>query len=61
MTKKHFRALAKALHEVKTSLVNEGEETHTWDRLINAVADVCYSQNPRFRREQFLYACEHGL
>ena len=53
MSKKHYEALAAALHEER------GAEDE-WLACVHAVADVCATFNPRFDRERFLSAC-HGI
>ena len=47
MTRKHFRKLAEALRDAKAS-----------DEIIEAVAYVCRSENPRFNFQTFKEACK---
>ena len=47
MTRKHFRKLAEALKNAKAS-----------DELIEAIACVCKSENPRFNFQTFREACK---
>ncbi len=65
MTKKHFKALAKAFHETKAKHdTNPGYHSvrmDQWRKDINLVADVCAQANPCFDRAKFLQACENGL
>ena len=62
MTKKHFNALAIALAHVRPEMQCDGRNYDTgkaegWLEAVNAVADVCQSQNPRFVRSRFVDAC----
>lgn len=64
MTKKHFRALATAMHELKGNKATEERpvcEYAQWQLTCIKIADVCASQNPRFDRDKFITACENGL
>ena len=49
MTRKHFRKLAEALKSAKAS-----------DELIEAIAYVCKSENPRFNFQTFREACKEA-
>lgn len=49
MTRKHFRKLAEALKSAKAS-----------DELIEAIAYVCKSENPRFDFQTFREACKEA-
>ena len=55
MSKKHFEALARALANSKPA--KKGAAMDQWRRDVEAIADVCQSQNGMFRRETFLDAC----
>ncbi len=58
MTKKHFIALADVIRPAITGpvMVHEtGKPVRTMrDNVIEALADFCASQNPRFNRERWL-------
>ena len=47
MTRRHFRKLAEALKDAKAS-----------DEIIEAIAYVCRSENPRFNFQTFKNACK---
>ena len=50
MSRRHFRKLAEALKNAKAS-----------DEIIEAIAYVCRSENPRFNFQTFKEACKGGL
>ena len=56
MTKKHFELLANAL-----KFVQPGNNTKSnwlqWEKDIQAIAQACQQNNPRFDTERFLKAC----
>lgn len=60
MSKKHFIALARKLHEAKPEaaqvMLTQAEITQ-WRRDVKAVADVCSDSNPAFDYHRFLDAC----
>lgn len=67
MTKKHFVALAQALHSVNPSLspdrVSDSEYAATklvWLACVWAVVEVCEAQNKHFDAERFVNYCETG-
>jgi hypothetical protein len=53
MSKKHFIALADRIREANSGMLINGQPIFTWDAL-EALADFCQSQNPRFNRERWL-------
>ena len=56
MSKKHFRAIAKAMHELR------GEyDARTLDAVAFRLCDTFRSINSNFQRDTFTYAVEHGL
>lgn len=55
MSKKHFEALARAFAGSKPS--KKGAAMSQWRKDVEAIADVCQSQNGMFRRGTFLEAC----
>ncbi len=67
MTRKHFNALASALHKIRpTDNSHPLRCDHTdgrydrWFEAVSSVADVCESSNPRFSRSKFQMACDSG-
>ncbi len=76
MTKRHFQAMARALHASKREapgLLAEGADRATraawnrqmgahvqWSTDVQAMGDVCRQANPNFDRERFVEACETG-
>ena len=59
MSKKHFRAIAEAMNNIKPKEANAARAS--WMSSVNALASVCASQNSKFNRAQFINACENGL
>lgn len=57
MTRKHFNALALALHNVKPSAAVVSDP---WVNSVRAVADVCATANTGFDRQRFIEACFTG-
>ena len=60
MTKKHFKAIAEAMHSIKP-LEHEEPYLDAWYEAIGKLADVCMASNPRFNINIFQKACEEGL
>jgi hypothetical protein len=69
MTKKHFEALADALHYVKPSnpVVRPTDHkialacmTTMWVDAVDAIASVCGQENPRFDHSRFYHRADHG-
>jgi len=63
MTRKHFNALAIALAYIRPETQVEGRnydagKAEGWGEAVEAVADVCQSQNRQFDRDRFVTACE---
>lgn len=61
MTRQHFKAIADALNEVRTTVVmtrNPLLAKHAaLDAAAHNLADACAEFNPRFDRDKFLKAC----
>ena len=58
MTRKHFKAIASAVHE---NLIKElPNERFVVQRFINEIARVCKEDNKNFDRMRFIFACEEG-
>jgi len=60
MSKKHFIALARKLHEAKPeaeAAMLLQAEINQWKRDVRAVADVCSDANGQFDYHRFLEAC----
>lgn len=57
MSKKHFQAMADALHQERKY---RGSDGVTYDDAIRIVARVFKSENPRFNESLFLEACATG-
>ena len=56
MTKRHFTALASALHDTRPPQHDAGEWA-TWLATVYAIVTVCQNANPRFDRDRFMRAC----
>jgi hypothetical protein len=56
MTKKHFKALAEALKNLRPE-DKDSAAFHMWKHSCAAVADTCRTANPRFDRARFYEAC----
>ena len=54
MSKKHFIALADALRAEKPASHWDPNKRVQWELDVKAIADVCCSSNPRFKRERWL-------
>ena len=64
MTRKHYTALARKLHDCRPQPSFGPESTLSYDgwwEAVCAVADVCESDNDRFDRDRFIGACERGV
>lgn len=59
MRKKHFQALAHALHLLKPSVRGAGD-LEQWETDVWGVAEVCQAANANFDRARFIEACETG-
>ena len=65
MSKKHFKKLAEALKFSKPTRSPRDSKTArlgaylAWVGCVNAVADACASDNPRFDRGRFYAACDY--
>jgi len=58
MTKKDYVKLAAALaYNRPTAVGLFSAGMYAWRRIVNDLADVCQSDNPRFNRGRFLVAC----
>lgn len=55
MTKKHYEAIAKILHQ-SVQYDFEGDYGLT-TKVVNELADYFEQENPKFNRERFLQAC----
>ena len=66
MTRKHFQALAQALHDARPLLTDKEHMPETlkarehWAVCVDRIADVCAETNSRFDRIKFVDACEWG-
>lgn len=63
MSKKHYQALARAIHERRTlakGIQNEVSRLSHYTELTSTIADVLAADSPRFNRALFLEACETG-
>lgn len=64
MSKKHFQAIARAIHEAREDHARraqwESEVKETIGDLTHRIADVLQAANPRFDRARFIEACETG-
>jgi len=60
VTRKHFNALAIALHTNKPIDFSLDTDTQ-WIGDVNAVADVCAASNTGFNRARFIDACISGV
>jgi len=60
MTKKHFRALAEALHRTRPEN-KRGKAWGTWLYTVQEVGYVCKRDNYNFDWNRFMDACENGL
>ena len=56
MTKKHFEALANALASARPN--TDAPDRPTWDTLLDRIAHVCATTNPRFDRGRFMRAAK---
>jgi len=61
MTKRHFIALADTLSDLHADIQRDATTPQMragrfaqWQNTLNALADFCASQNPRFNRERWL-------
>jgi hypothetical protein len=54
MTRKHFIAIAEALHSCKPCPI---EERRNWIDIVDRLTEVCARQNPNFSRSTFKKAC----
>ena len=58
MTKKHFKAIAEALKDMKPSYTMlDCPEFQQWQRDVVAMERVCSKFNPNFNNLRFLAAC----
>lgn len=60
MTRKHFQALAKALHKLKLDSIDRSGPNMvecSFDDVANCIANVCETHNPNFDRARFIEAC----
>jgi hypothetical protein len=56
MTKKHFKALAKVLHNSLSYLPEKERKT-----ICSDIAWICAADNPNFNSKKFYDACEKGI
>jgi hypothetical protein len=61
MTRKHFRALANALHQAKPGGAENSSEYWQWEQCRNAVSRACKDANSRFDYGTFYAACANGV
>lgn len=67
MTRKHFEALAEAMHSIRPSGVGfsrmeDWDFARTeWSKAVAKIAAVCSESNDRFNLARFIAACENGL
>jgi hypothetical protein len=54
MTKKDFIALADVLRMLKPAEVKYSGAFAQWKDTVQAIADFCQSQNPKFKRDRWL-------
>jgi hypothetical protein len=57
MSKKHFIALAQALHYRRPEDHWDANKRVQWELDVNAIADVCARFNGAFDRGRFISAC----
>jgi hypothetical protein len=57
MSRKHFQRLAEALKSEKPAANWCANKHAQWQLDVKAIANVCSSFNPNFKRERFLTAC----
>lgn len=54
MTKKHFISLADCMREAKPIASAESDRGRQWQKDVEALADWCGLENPRFDRSRWL-------
>lgn len=66
MTRKHFQAIADTLASLRPIPCESSSErqrgieigrAHQWETAMEAMADMCARENPRFDRGRFFRAC----
>lgn len=61
MTRKHFAALALALHRLRPAGRSPSAEYTLWWDVVCTTADVCEESNGRFNRHLFISVAENGV
>ncbi len=66
MTRKHFNALADAMHSIRPNVISFSHIVNwtlamaEWSKAVAAIATVCSDCNPHFNLASFIAACENG-
>lgn len=59
--KRHYLAIAEALHAVKPRRFHDGAEFAAWEICVLKILGVFEADNPNFQADRFLLACNDGI